>query len=206
MAQAPNSRGRKGSPSRRLSGRNSFGVVVDTSELKQYLAQLGENAKNAVRPAAAAGAKVIYDRVKMNVDQLGRVTGNLSNSIYRVLSEDNSNPGKATYHISWNHIKAPHGHLVEFGYMRRYRYYQGDDGQVRPMVRTGMEHKRRPGRNASDAAKAAYYVLLPSPVFVPGKAFLASASSVFPQAVEAATEVFIKYMLEGAVDGPAYGN
>lgn len=179
---------------------------VDTSDLVAYLEQLAQNAEDAVRPAAAAGAKVIYDQVKMNVDALGRVTGNLANSIYRVLSEDNSGPGRATYHISWNHLKAPHGHLVEFGYMRRYRYYQGADGQVRPMVRTGMEAKPRPGRRASEAAKAAYYVMLPSPIFVPGKAFLASASSAFPRAVQAAEDVFIKYMLEGAPDGPAYGN
>lgn len=207
MAQAPYSRGRKGAPSIQLGGRNSRNLpAVDMSALKEYLDELRESVAEAVRPAAAAAAKVVYDRVKMNVDQLGRVTGNLSNSIYRVLSEDNSGPGVATYHISWNHLKAPHGHLVEFGYMRRYRYYQGADGQVRPMVRTGMEAKRRPGRKASDAAKAAYYVLLPSPIFVPGKAFLSSASAVFPQAVVAAQDVVIKFLLEGAADGPKYGN
>src|SRR5205085_5719958 len=44
--------------------------------------------------------------------------GALKASIYQVFSKDNSGSGHATYHVSWNAKKAPHGHLVEFGTSR----------------------------------------------------------------------------------------
>lgn len=94
---------------------------VDLSSLDALMEDLGDSAEAAARPAAQAAAQVLYDAVVRNVAQLGRSTGKLSSSIYQVYSEDHSGPGRATYHISWNHRKAPHGHLVEFGYIQRYR-------------------------------------------------------------------------------------
>lgn len=41
--------------------------------------------------------------------------GTLRDSIYQVMSKDNSPEGKATYHVSWNHEKCPYGFMVEFG-------------------------------------------------------------------------------------------
>lgn len=43
--------------------------------------------------------------------------GTLRDSIYQVMSKDNSPEGKATYHVSWNHKKCPYGFFVEFGTM-----------------------------------------------------------------------------------------
>lgn len=75
----------------------------------------------AARPAAQAGAQVIYEEVRRNVVRIKRKTGNLAASIYQAYSTDNSRPGGAqTYHVSWNAKKAPHGHLVEFGHLQRY--------------------------------------------------------------------------------------
>lgn len=180
---------------RRLAGGKSFSLKFDTSGVIDYLDAISERAQEATRPAAAAGAKVLYDRVKLNVAALGRVTGNLDDSIYRVLSQSLSDEGKTVYHVSWNHIKAPHGHLVEYGYMQRYEYYQNDQGQVRIKVRPEARGKKKPGRRASAAEKAAYYVTLPTPRLVPGKAFVRSAVSSFDAAYAAAETVLYSYVL-----------
>lgn len=172
-------------------------VNFDVQRLVDYLDGFGEQVQEALRPAAAAGAKVLYDRVKLNVAGLGRVTGNLDRSIYRVLSEANTTANRVVYHVSWNHIKAPHGHLVEYGYMRRYEYYQNEQGQVRIKVRPEARGKKKPSRSAPAAAKAAYYVMLPTPVMVPGKAFVRSAVSAFDDAYRAAEAEMARRLFGG---------
>lgn len=180
-----------------LSGAGTFSIDFDDDGLQQFLDALGNDAAAAIRPAAQAATQVIYDRVKLNVKALGRVTGNLDSSIYQAFSPENSSDGnRAQYNVSWNHRKAPHGHLVEYGYVQRYRYYQDNQGRVRPMVRPGMEGSRPPGRRASQAAKDAYYVTLTTPVMVPGKAFVRSASSALPAAYLAAEEKLIQLLLK----------
>lgn len=173
-----------------MSG-NAFSVRVDTSSLDALMDELADEADEVARPAAQAMAQVMYDEVKRNVSKLGRVTGNLDRSIYQAFSADNSGEGRATYHVSWNHKKAPHGHLVEFGYMRRYKMYLDNSGNVRPMVRPGMDGRRRPGRNASQAEKDEYFVPLPGgPQHVGARAFVRSAYNerVIEAAKEAATK------------------
>lgn len=122
----------------------------------------------AARPAAQAGAQVLYDQVKVNVAGIGRVTGNLDRSIYQVFSDDNSAPSRATYHVSWNASKAPHGHLVEYGHIQTRKVYVGSDGNwytskepldqpklvgARPFLRPAFDAK---GRAAVQAAKDRY--------------------------------------------------
>ncbi len=81
---------------------------------------------DAVVPAAEAGAKVIYQATLLatphgkkghwfsgtNYKVTGKRywfnAGNLRASIYHVLSQDNTGPGYATFHISWNYRKAPY--------------------------------------------------------------------------------------------------
>lgn len=195
----------KGANGRRrvLKGNNSFGIGSDLSGLDALLGQLEQGAEAAIRPAAQAATQVIYERVKLNVKILGRKTGNLDRSIYQAFSPEHSSDGqRAQYNVSWNHIKAPHGHLVEFGYLQRYRYYQDSQGRVRPMVRPGMDGKPRPKRGASQAQKDAYYVTLPAPVQVPGKAFVRSASSALPAAQKAAeAELWRRLFEQGAYHG-----
>ena len=169
-------------------GRRSVSVSVDTSGLERALQQLGDDVQAAVRPAAQAGAQVLYDEVKKNVRAINKVTGILESSIYQVYSKTNSSEGQvATYQVSWNTAKAPHGWLVENGYMRRYQTYRNVDGQIRLMVRPGMEQKPKPVRGDSQEYKNRYWVTLPGgPVQVPPKPFVRPAISKFPQAAEAA--------------------
>lgn len=181
----------------KLTGGKTFMVGLDTSGLDAFLDQLGSDAQEAIRPAAQAGAQVLYDQVKANVAALGRKTGNLAGSIYQAFSPEKSGKGSAEYHISWNHKKAPHGHLVEYGYLQRYRYYQGADGKVRPMVRPGMDGTKRPGRRASQAQKDAYYVTLPTPKQVPAKAFVRSAESAMDAAYKAAEAELLRRINKG---------
>lgn len=175
----------------------SFNLSIDMSAFESEMEQLAERAYKAVRPAAQAGAQVLYDRAKSNVAALGRKTGNLDRSIYQAFSESNSNESKSVYHISWNYIEAPHGHLLEFGYLQRYLYYQNNQGQIRPMVRPGMEGMPRPGRRASREQKDAYFMTRPGgPVQVPGKAFLRRAKDASPQAIQAMRDTFLERMNE----------
>lgn len=171
----------------------TFSISLDTAKLNGIFDQLGDDIEEAVRPAAQAAAEVLYQAVKQNVAALGKKTGNLERSIYQAYSADKSNGNRASYDISWNHRKAPHGHLIEFGHLQRYLYYRGNDGQIRPMVRPGMEGTRPPGRRASRAEKDAYYVTRPGgPIQVPAKAFVRNAASRFPQALAAAEAELLK--------------
>lgn len=170
-----------------LKGQGSFSIGADTAGLEGFLDALGEAAEEAVRPAAQAGIQVLYDQIKVNVVSLGRLTGNLESSIYQYYSDEKSKQGQsAVYHASWNHKKAPHGQLLEFGWLQRYRYYQDNLGRVRPMVRPGMEGKPRPKRRASQAEKDAYYVTLPSPRWMPGHWFVSRAADSMERAYQAA--------------------
>lgn len=172
------------------NGSNSFTVDLDASGLFARLDDYGTAAAEGVRPAAQAGTQVLYERVKLNVAALGRYTGNLDRSIYQAYSKSSSIDGqRATYHVSWNARKAPHGHLVEWGYLQRYRYRPDGMG---PMVRPGMDGRPRPGRRATREQKDAYYVTLPTPRIVPAKAFIRSAAAAYEAAYAAAEEKFLQ--------------
>lgn len=178
-----------------LKGQGSFSIGADTSGLEDFLDALGDAAEEAVRPAAQAGIQVLYDQIKVNVASLGRLTGNLESSIYQYYSDEKSKQGlSAVYHASWNHQKAPHGQLLEFGWLQRYRYYQDNQGRVRPMVRPGMEGKPRPKRRASQAEKDAYYVTLPSPRWMPGHWFVSRAADSMERAYQAAQAELLKHI------------
>lgn len=177
-------------------------IEVDTTGIdRMFDALLGE-AEAAVRPAAQAGAQVLYDAVKSNVSQLKTVTGNLNRSIYQVYNKELSVDGKtAVYDISWNKTKAPHGWLVEYGHLQRYEYYQNADGQVRPMVRPGMDGRKKPSKKASQVEKDKYYVLREGgSVQIPGKAFIRRAADKAPLAF-AAMENKLFEILSGSKGG-----
>ena len=104
-------------------------IKVDIAGFKQQLNAVADKMNQATRPAAQAGAQIIYERAKalaprsdyMHMFKIdGRVygpyaPGNLRDSIYQVFSKDNSFSDVSTYHISWNADKAPYGAMVEFG-------------------------------------------------------------------------------------------
>jgi HK97 gp10 family phage protein len=163
-------------------------LSVDMASLYAMVDEMGDAAEAAARPAAQAAAQVLYDEVRRNVAAIPAKTGKLAQSIYQVYSQANSAAGRATYHVSWNVRKAPHGHLVEFGHIQRYATYVGSDGNFYTAVRPDARGKRRPGRGASQAVKDAYYVPLPAPKQVPARSFVRRAEVKFPLAAEAAAD------------------
>lgn len=190
---------RKGT--RVLTGKNSFGISPDLSGLDALIDELGDKVEEAIRPSAQAAAQVLYEEVRKNVAAIGKKTGRLYDSIYQVFSTSNSAPGKATYHISWNHTKdrAPHGWLVENGYLQRYEMAISDSGKfLGPRVRPGMQGTPRPGRHASQATKDAYFVTLPTPIQVPAKAFVRRATDKFDLAYAAAEAELFRRINGGA--------
>ena len=152
----------------------SFNLSIDMSAFESDMEQLADRAEKAARPAAQAGAQVIYERVKVNVAALGRKTGNLNSSIYQAYSANNSNESKAVYHVSWNATKAPHGHLVEWGYIKRWQSIMINGKWV--------TLKNRP---------------LATPVQVPGKAFMRRAKDAIPMAEEAMRAKFLEVLHGG---------
>lgn len=165
-------------------GRNSITHSLDTSGFESFLEDLGAAAEEAVRPAAQAGAQVLYDAVKINVSKLGKLSGNLAASIYQAYSQDSSGPSTATYHVSWNHSKAPHGGLVEYGHWQRYQVVQTKGGKWVTVIRPEKVGTPKPRRRASQAEKDAYYMPRPGgPVYVPGKAFMRGALAAVPTQV-----------------------
>lgn len=113
----------------------------DDSKAQRKLDALLDATQKAIRPAAQAGAEELYFEARLrcpvsdgahvfygkNSKKTGVVyrfsPGNLRDSIYQVFSKDNSAEqgagyGRVTYHVAWNHQKAPYGFMVEFGTSR----------------------------------------------------------------------------------------
>lgn len=86
----------------------------------------------ATRPAAQAGAEVIYQRARLEAPVSADshyfyirgkkygpyAPGTLRDSIYQVFSKDNSYKDVSTYHISFNKSEAPYGFIVHNGTSR----------------------------------------------------------------------------------------
>lgn len=111
--------------------------AIDLSQLaalRQDIRAFGVAAKEDVAMAGvAAGAKELYYAARTLAPESDEVhifygrdsvrtgvtytfaPGNLRNSIYRAFSPESSSSSSKTYRISWNHYKAPYGHMVEFG-------------------------------------------------------------------------------------------
>jgi len=153
--------------------RKSFSCEFDLAGFLGQIDEMDGQLTSAIRPAAQAGAQVLYDEVKRNVRKLKRHTGNLDSAIYQVFSKSQSNDLHSTYHVSWNRRKAPHGHLVEFGHLQRYEV------SYDPQTKRFTTHKDRP---------------LPTPKLVAAKPFLRPAMAKFPAAMEAAKAVILKKM------------
>lgn len=167
----------------------SMSITLDIKSLG--FDELTASALEAVRPAAQAGAQVLYDAVKANVSRIRKVSGNLDRAIYQKHIDEAARPGVASYKVSWNKAKAPHGYLVEFGFLQRYELARDARGRIFPMVRPEMQGQPKPKRSAPQAVKDAYYIPRNGgPKQIPGKAFVRSAASRLPQAKQAAADRF----------------
>jgi HK97 gp10 family phage protein len=106
----------------------SLTINCDTRGLEVMLQRAAEDIDTVVRPAAQAGAQVVYDYVVARAPQSDHghwfygtnkrywfEAGTLTRSIYQVYSKDNSGKDHATYHISWNYRECPYGFMVEYG-------------------------------------------------------------------------------------------
>lgn len=164
-------------------------LSVDMASLNTMLDAMGDRAEAAARPAAQAASQVLYEEVKRNISAIPQKTGRLGQAIYQVYSQSNSGEGRATYHVSWNTRKAPHGHLVEFGHVARYVTYIGKDGNFYTAKRPESRGKPKPRRGASQAEKDRYYVPLATPKQTRAVAFVRNAQVKFPQALSAAADV-----------------
>lgn len=139
-------------------------LTVDLGAFNEMISKMERDVSAALRPATQAGAEVIYQAVLRNVDKLGSKTGNLRSAVYQAFSPKDSVEAdggykKVRYDVSWNHLKAPHALLVEYGHIQRYAVHLGDDGKFYTVVRPSMRGKPKPKRGASQAEKDAYYVL-----------------------------------------------
>lgn len=114
-------------------------IEFDLSSFKAELAAKQKKFNDARRPAAQAGAQVIYEQTRINVPVglkghyfYGTASknapkgqkkalayyfdaGTLRDAIYQVHSKDHSGATRDEYHIAWNHKEAPYGFMVEFG-------------------------------------------------------------------------------------------
>lgn len=124
---------------------DAFTINFDTEGLEAALWDVADGVEQATRPAAQAGARVLYEEVLQRAPQseaqaahffhgssyktTGQkylfYSGDLKRAIYHVFSADNSLPHadafqyqRATYHVSWNYKKAPYGHWIENGTSR----------------------------------------------------------------------------------------
>lgn len=118
-------------------------IKVNTTEIDDFFDDIADAAIDAARPAAKAGADVIYERVKLNAPRsekahyfYGSATkklppgqkkaaaygpyqpGNLAASIRRFFDEEASARGRAVYGITWSTANAPYAYMVEYGTVR----------------------------------------------------------------------------------------
>jgi hypothetical protein len=121
----------------------SVKITVNTDQVVAGLEAMNNRVHAAVRPAAQAGAQLIYEAVHFNLDtMLGKqcnvdIRGVLKSAIYQKFITERSVEGLiATYHVSWNSSKAPHAWLVEYGHRQIYRtYFSRFDGKFHTAVR-----------------------------------------------------------------------
>lgn len=122
---------------------SSVSMKFDDTALQAKLTALQEKLQETVRPAAQAGAQVLYDEVKLRAPTSTKAhstkgkkqtyqPGNLKSAIYQVYSKSNSNEIKATYQVSYNQKKAFYGRFVEFGTVK---------SPARPFIRPSYDAK-----------------------------------------------------------------
>lgn len=131
-------------------------IALDTRAINARLDALAKTAKDSARPAAQAGAQVLYEEVVRRVpvsDQEHSTKGkkhtfqpgNLRAAIYQAFVQDESGQGRATYRISWNKRKAFYGHFVEHGTSRM---------AARPFLRPSFDAMEQKALSAARAVMA----------------------------------------------------
>ena len=105
---------------------------MNVTAFKEQLRAEVDKLHAATRPAAQAGAQIIYERARLEAPVSDAshyfyirgkkygpyAPGTLRDSIYQVFSKDNSYKDVSTYHISFNKSEAPYGFIVHNGTSR----------------------------------------------------------------------------------------
>lgn len=104
-------------------------VNINIAKFKEELKATADVLGKATRPAAQAGAQIVYARAKQLVPVSKSAhyfygsnavygpykPGTLRDAIYQAFAEKQSFTDASAYRVSWNKDKAPYGHMVEFG-------------------------------------------------------------------------------------------
>ena len=107
-------------------------INMNVAQFKEQLQATTNELQKATRPAAQAGAQIIYERARLEAPVSADshyfyirgkkygpyAPGTLRDSIYQVFSKDNSYKDVSTYHISFNKSEAPYGFIVHNGTSR----------------------------------------------------------------------------------------
>ena len=105
---------------------------VDFSDAIRGLERLRAARVSLARSMGVAGGQVFRDEAK----QLAPVKdGILRDAIYLAFRDAQSTGDQVTYSVTWNHSKAPHGHLIEFGHWQPFNVITLPDGRF---VTTGV--------------------------------------------------------------------
>lgn len=188
--------------------------IINFDALKTASERVKKSLKGQARPIAQAGADVVYEQVRSNVAALPANTGNLYKSIYQVYSERRSTADRAVYAVSYRTgwgVKAdrkgggtiaPHGHLLEYGWVQRYQVYIDKNGNFKTAIRPENYGKKPPRRRASQAEKDAFYMPRPGgPVQWVAKPFMRPAIDSSKQAAIDAMRKKTVELLKAALAG-----
>lgn len=137
-------------------------VGFDFSGFNRKLKKVNDAIEAASRPAARAGALVLYNEMKViAATKPNHYKHKLEDSIYHAFSEKRSLPSVAkspgypvaAYVVTYNHGTAPHGWWLENGHIQWYVVRKGSKGwfTVKRPGATGPAPSPRDGRAAMDA-------------------------------------------------------
>jgi hypothetical protein len=110
---------------------------------------MDEKLQANVRPAAQAGAEILYQAVLRNVQALGRKTGNLASSIYQAFSRTTAGPAGDVS----RELEREEGAARPPGGVRPHPEIQGVPGQGWPLV-----HEQEGAAAAAQAGRGAAFV------------------------------------------------
>jgi hypothetical protein len=102
------------------------GIKADFSGWEAAAANLAGPLKVSLARSIAVGmGEVLRDEAKLLAP---KESGKLADSIYLAFKDGRSNEHRVVYSVTWNHLKAPHGHLIEFGHWQPYKVIKLPNG------------------------------------------------------------------------------
>ena len=112
---------------------STFSIHFDVSALDAQVDALQDDMQQALRPAAQAGAQLLYDHVLLNTPRSDKGhwfhgtsfkvngkkywfdSGTLRQSVYQAFATKESHPLHPVYSVGFNPRKCPYAYMVEYG-------------------------------------------------------------------------------------------